>query len=107
MKIEIGDVYLGVDMAIPCAQIINELISNVFKYAFPDGRKGELCIKFNKDKKGRYVLVIGDNGIGLPKNLDFRKTQSLGLKIVNSLTEQIKGKIELNRVKGTKYTITL
>ena len=104
--VKIDNIFLGVDMAIPCAQIVNELVSNSLKYAFPDNQKGELIIKFNKDKKGKYILIISDNGIGLPKDLDVRETESLGLKIVNSLTEQIKGKIQLNRVNGTAFTIT-
>ncbi|MCU0822697.1 MAG: ATP-binding protein, partial [Spirochaetes bacterium] len=106
LTIEIDKIYLGVDLAIPCAQIINELVSNLFKYAFPYGGKGALLIRFSKDKKGKYTLIIGDNGIGLPAGMNLRKIESLGLKIVNSLTEQIKGKIEIAVTKGTRYTIT-
>ncbi len=105
-KIEVGDVHLSIDLAIPCAQIINELISNSFKHAFPEGGKGEVQIKFNRTKDGKYKLIISDNGIGFPEGVDFRKTESLGLKVVNSLTQQLHGNIELDGRNGTKFTLT-
>ncbi len=105
-KIEVGDVRLSIDLAIPCAQIINELISNSFKHAFPAGGKGEVKIKFNRTKDGKYKLIISDNGLGFPEGVNFRKTESLGLKVVNSLTKQLRGNIELDSSNGAKYTLT-
>ncbi len=106
LKFEVGDIHLGVDVAIPCAQIFNELISNSLKYAFPEGRKGEVQIRFNKGKNGKYRLTISDNGIGFPKDVDFQNTDSLGLQLVNALTEQLEGDIKLDTSQGTRYTIS-
>ena len=109
LNIHVMEVYLSVDLAIPCALIINELVSNALKYAFRDNREGIIRIEFNKDmaKEGDvYTLTVSDNGIGIPKDLDFRNVETLGLELVNTLTKQLKGKIELDRSEGSKFTIT-
>ncbi len=105
-KIEVADINLGVDVAIPCALIINELVSNSLKYAFPNGEDGELQICFKRDTMGNYTLSVSDNGVGLPAYLDFRRTESFGLQLVNILTGQLKGDIELDNTVGAKFTIT-
>jgi two-component sensor histidine kinase len=115
LKTIMNNVSLGVDKAIPCGLIINELLSNSLKYAFPflkegdghgeGGLKGEICINFSP-VNNKYELVYSDNGVGLPEDLDFRNTKSLGLQLVNSLTQQIGGVIELDRSKGTEFKIT-
>ncbi|MBF0542311.1 MAG: PAS domain S-box protein [Nitrospirae bacterium] len=106
MKINIKDVFLDINEAIPCGLIINEIISNSIKYAFPDNRKGIISVDFNKTPKG-YILYIGDNGIGLPKDIDFSKTKSLGLHLINILsTKQLDGQIEIERTNGTMFKIT-
>jgi PAS domain S-box-containing protein len=105
-KIEVTGIDLGVDLAIPCALIINELVSNSLKYAFPNGEGGELHISFYKDVMGRYILSVSDNGVGLPSYLDFRKAKTLGLQLVNTLTGQLKGDIKLDNTRGAKFTIT-
>ncbi|MBW8041648.1 MAG: hypothetical protein FVQ85_16855 [Planctomycetes bacterium] len=105
-KIDVKDVFLDINTAIPCGLIINELVSNALKYAFPDEREGEICIGLYPDKDGRFSLVIKDNGIGFPKDLDFRKTESLGMQLVIMLVEQIGGTIELERKEGAVFTIT-
>jgi PAS domain S-box-containing protein len=102
---DVTETHLGIDIAIPCALIINELVSNSLKYAFPDGRRGHIQIYFNHDKKGTYTLIVSDDGIGFPKDLNFQNTESLGLQLVNTLTRQLNGKIELVRKKGTRFTI--
>ncbi len=104
-RVDIRDIYLDIDMAIPCGLIINELFSNAFKYAFPDGRAGEVCVSLSR-RDGKYELVVSDDGAGLPPDLDFRNTDSLGLQLVNTLVEQLEGTIELNVEKGTNYKIT-
>jgi PAS domain S-box-containing protein len=100
-----GNASLGIDAAIPCGLIINELITNVFKHAFPDG-KGITTITICS--AGESVeLIIGDNGIGIPDDVDFRMTESLGLHLVTILVEnQLGGKISLDRRKGTVFHIT-
>ena len=102
---DIKDVPLDINTAIPCGLIINELISNSLKYAFPDGREGEIQIKLYASKDDTFSLIVRDNGIGLPEDLDFRNTKSLGLQVVVALVEQLKGTIELDRSEGTAFKI--
>jgi PAS domain S-box-containing protein len=104
LKINSDDVFLGVDTAIPCGLIINELVSNSLKHAFPDGREGEVRIELRADD-GQFMLMVSDNGVGFPQDLDFRDTGSLGLQLVNTLVEQIEGTIELDRSDGTAFRI--
>ena len=103
--LDIDDVKLNIETSVPCGLIITELVSNSLKYAFPNSLKGELKVSL-KIKDDHYVLTISDNGVGFPKDLDFEKTDSLGLQLVNSLTDQIDGKIELDSSHGTKFKIT-
>lgn len=106
LKIDAADILLGVDSAIPCGLIINELLSNSLKYAFPDGRKGKIDIALRKINEREIELIVGDNGTGLPADLDFRNTGSLGLKLVTMLAEdQLEGKIELDMTEGTKFRV--
>ena len=93
------------EMAISCGLIVNELVSNSLKHAFPEDRKGEICINFHSDND-RYSLIVSDNGIGFPKDLDFRETQTLGLQLVCTLVDQLGGSIKLNRDGGTQFKIT-
>jgi PAS domain S-box-containing protein len=103
--IDVADVTLNVNTAIPCGLIINELVTNCLKHAFPGNRTGEIVVSMRQTADGRYVLAVGDNGVGFPEDTDFRKTGSLGLKLVNSLTSQLDGTIELARNGGTTFTI--
>lgn len=96
---------LDMDSAIPCGLIINELVTNSLKYAFPDGRKGEIKIALEKTG-GEVELTVSDNGVSFPAGLDFRKTESLGLQLVNLLVNnQLDGHIDLDRSKGTEFKI--
>lgn len=103
--IKIEDVNLNIETAIPCGLIINELISNCLKYAFPNQMKGEIIINL-KSIEDKFELVISDNGIGLPENININKIKTLGLLLVNSLTEQIDGKISIYKKDGTQFKIT-
>lgn len=104
LKKNIKNVYLDVSTAIPCGLIINELVSNSLKYGFPRGKKGEITINFSS-KNNEYKLTVGDNGKGIPKYLDFRKSESLGLQLVRLLCKKLKGSIELDRSSGTVFKI--
>jgi PAS domain S-box-containing protein len=106
LRIGVRDVFLSVDTAIPCGLIINELVSNSLKHAFPDGRGGEICINLGPDGDGRLVLVVSDDGVGWPEDLDFKNTTSLGLQLVNSLVKQLEGTIELDQRRGVSFKIT-
>lgn len=107
LVVDAEKVHLGIDQAIPCGLIINELLSNSFKYAFPSGGKGgKVKIRFKRNNNA-IELTVSDNGIGIPKNIDIQNIESLGLRLINLLTqEQLKGSVKLNRQKGTQFTIT-
>ncbi|MHB1042223.1 MAG: histidine kinase dimerization/phosphoacceptor domain -containing protein [Eubacteriales bacterium] len=106
LKIEFQDIRLGIDTAIPCGLLINEMVTNSLKHAFPGGRKGEIRIALRFTGKDEIELVMADSGIGMPENLDFRKTESLGLQLITTLAEeQLKGEIRLSREKGTEFLI--
>lgn len=106
LKLDVHDVSVGVDTAIPCGLIINELVSNSLKHAFPDSMKGEICICLRSDNNHAFTLTVSDNGIGFPRDLDFRNTVTLGLQLVTTLVEQLKGTIELERGASTTFKIT-
>jgi len=103
---QIEDAYLPIDAAIPCGLIINELISNSFKYAFVDRTQGLICIHFNRQPNDHYRLTVCDDGGGIAKDLDITKTKSLGLKIIHKLVKQIDGEMETDFSNGTKFIIT-
>ncbi|RJR18149.1 MAG: PAS domain S-box protein [Nitrospiraceae bacterium] len=102
---ELDRITLALDTAIPCGLIVNELLSNSLKYAFPDSMSGEIRVTLRKNND-KVELTVGDNGVGLPPDLDFRNPRSLGLNIVNALVGQIRGNIELHREQGTEFLIT-
>ena len=96
---------LSLDQAIPCGLIANELISNALKYAFVDVDAGEISVSI-RDKDGKIELEISDNGIGLPEDLDYENSDSLGLQLVYTLVDQLDATMEVDTTKGTKYLIT-
>jgi PAS domain S-box-containing protein len=99
------DVSLTIETSIPCGLILNELVSNALKHAFPEGRGGEVNISMMK-AGDRFVLTVQDNGIGFPEALDFHNTKSLGLELVNLLVGQMNGAITLIVEGGATFTIT-
>ena len=105
LKTQDREIVLGLDMAVPCGLIINELVSNSLKHAFPDDRSGEIYIDLFKDNERGLVMTVSDNGIGLTEDLDIHKTKTLGLQLVISLVEQLEGTIEIDRSDGTKFEI--
>jgi len=113
LRAEISNVTLDIDTAIPCGLIVNELVTNAVKYAFPpeifrtrsEGFKGEIVVSFLPAEDGGYVLSVRDNGTGLPEGLDAGKAGSLGLQLVKGLVGQIQGTLEIGRTGGTAFTI--
>jgi two-component sensor histidine kinase len=87
---------MGVDLALPCGLILNELISNAFKHGFPNGA-GEIELTLRNGLEGKGTLSVEDNGIGIPSQLDVNTSKSLGLRLVRLLTQQIRGSFELVR----------
>jgi PAS domain S-box-containing protein len=104
LTLDIGDFALGVDEAIPCGLIVNELVSNSLKHAFPPGGKGEISIRFRSEEDGWAALTVADTGPGLPPGLDFRNTATLGLQLVVLLVQQLRGTVEMGE-KGAVFTI--
>ena len=102
--IKIENIMLNIETAIPCGLIISELVSNSLKHAFPEGKEGKLCVSI-KSHDNKYEMKISDDGIGFPEDIDFKNTDTLGLKLVNTLVKQIDGKITLDRSYGTEYNI--
>ncbi len=99
------EVMMGLETAIPCGLIVSELVTNTLKYAFPHQEKGEFKIELHSCSDGFYNLIISDNGVGMPENINFDETDTLGLQLVNSLVNQLEGTIELNRNNGTLFKI--
>ena len=106
LTLNIEDIPLGITEAIPCGLIINELVSNALKHAFPHGREGEITIQLQRAGANQIALTVRDNGVGFPEHVDFRKSPSLGLTLVRSLVEQLDGAIELDSREGTAFTVT-
>lgn len=105
LNVDLQTVFLNLDLAIPCGLIINEIISNALKYAFPENKAGDEIIIMIKMEGDNIRLVLGDNGIGLAKHIDYKNTESLGLQLVVTLVGQLNGSMELDNTNGTKYTI--
>jgi PAS domain S-box len=98
-------ILLNIETAIPCGLIVGELVSNSLKYAFPNHETGKILVSINPCGE-EFELIISDNGIGFPENIDFKNINtSLGLRLVNTLTKQLEGSVELDKTEGTKFKI--
>jgi two-component sensor histidine kinase len=105
ITLEVDDSVVDIDLAVPLGLILNELITNCYKYAFYDRTKGEILIQFRQEQK-HFVFVVQDNGVGLPANLDFDKPLSVGINLVRGLVRQIKGHLEIvSNNTGTVFTV--
>lgn len=104
LKVDIDDISFNMETAIPCGLIINELVSNALRYAFPND-EGNIFVSLRHYNDNKYLLTISDTGIGIPDDIYFKNTQSLGFRLVNNLTKQLEGKIELDRKDGTTFNI--
>lgn len=105
LKLDVGNVFLDLDRAIPCGLIINELLTNALKYAFVSKDEGEVRIVL-KQNGNEICLIVSDNGVGFPSTIDFRNTESLGMQLVVTLVQQLRGEIVLDNSSGAHYTIT-
>ncbi|BAY25180.1 two-component sensor histidine kinase [Calothrix sp. NIES-2100] len=112
LNIQVENVSLDIETAIPCGLIINELVSNALKYAFPDNRPGKIQlhlyqeVKFSLDKQHNLILIVRDNGVGLPTDFERNQTKTLGITLVYGLVKQLKGCIEIHSQQGTEFKIT-
>lgn len=103
-KMILEEVMLGLETAIPCGLIISELVTNTLKYAFPNHMGGEFKIELYF-VDGLYHLIISDDGVGIPPQIDFDETETLGLQLVHTLVNQLEGTVDLIRNNGTEFKI--
>lgn len=105
LELDIENVELNIETSVPCGLIINELVSNSLKHAFPQGRNGKIIVKFHKIKD-KYVLMVGDNGIGPLEKSVLESSKKLGFNLVKSLIKQLDASLEILESEGTLYRIT-
>lgn len=106
INVDADSIKVDSGIGISCGLIVNELVTNSFKYAFPDNRDGVISIELKKQHPGEVELNISDNGVGLPENFDRLKIKSLGLTLIYSLVQQIGGHIEMENNQGARACIT-
>ncbi len=105
LEIDAPDIYLSIDRAVPLSLITNELLTNALKHAFPDGREGTIHIQMERIEN-RFIYRFADDGIGLPDDLDYTNTHTLGLQLVCNLVKQLLGTMTLKRGTGTAFELT-
>jgi two-component sensor histidine kinase len=106
LELRVQPVQISMDQAIPCGLILNELLSNSLKHAFSDGREGRMTITLQRTGAGKVELAVADNGVGLPPNFCLEgERQSLGLKVVRALIEQLDGEYSVTSEAGSTFRI--
>ena len=105
LNIQVDEIFLDIDRAVPCGLIMNELVSNALKHAFPNGQSGDIWVELRINSNHHCTLRVADNGIGIPPELDIQDTDSLGLQLVDTLVDQLDGTIKLDRRGGTEFRI--
>ena len=103
------NVHLGVDTAIPCGLIVNELVANAFKHGFPNGGPGTLTLLLRHTAPGRLEMIVEDDGRGIPPGVDLARTESLGMQLVYTLVQQLRGSIAVDSHPGcgTRFRLEL
>jgi two-component sensor histidine kinase len=105
LALDLEDVILEIDKAIPCGMIINELVSNCLKHAFEGRKGGHITITVRVDEGRKLAMSVADDGSGFPAHIEFPSKSSLGLRLVQMLTDQLKGNVAMDRTNGTMFTI--
>jgi two-component sensor histidine kinase len=106
LDVRVDEVSLDLDQAVPCGLILNELMTNALKYAFPDANAGTIWVELFACPERVLSLRVADDGVGLPADLDIHNTRSLGLQLVNSLVAQMDGSLEVERSGGTAFWVS-
>lgn len=101
-----SSIFLSIETAVPCGLIVNELISNCIKHAFPNDQGGEIYISIDSPSVNEYKLIVADNGVGLPQEFAIDKVESLGLQLVKTLVNQINGTLEIESNQGVRFSIS-
>jgi PAS domain S-box-containing protein len=104
-KLHVDPVSLDLDTAIPVGLITNELVTNSLKYAFAGRSVGEIGVRLTKSAEGDFLLMVSDNGVGLPEKFNFEKATSLGLRLVRILTKQMRARLEISKGMGTQFRV--
>ena len=105
IQVDADEIRLGIDASIPCGLILNELVANALKHAFPEGKEGKINIRMRLEDN-RVTITVQDNGIGFPEPLDLTNVKSMGLRLVNILVRQMNGDINMRVDGGTTWTVT-
>jgi two-component system, sensor histidine kinase PdtaS len=105
IEVEANQVRLPINEAIPCGLIVNELVSNALKHGFPDQRRGGVRVDLKHDAQGEVVLSISNDGAPIPEELNLERSGTLGLQLVQLLTRQMRGKLEVQRSNPTRFTL--
>ncbi|MBF0336398.1 MAG: sensor histidine kinase [Nitrospirae bacterium] len=106
LNISVSELELGIDTAVPCGLLINEMLTNAVKHAFPDEMRGEVCIGLSNTPEGYIELIVRDNGIGISEAIDIRNNKTMGLELILGITEiQLGGKVELKNKEGTEIKV--
>ncbi len=103
-SINAENILMSIDTAIPCGLIVNELINNILKHAFPDGYNGKIELNLRRSDEN-VILEVNDNGIGIPDSFNMDKNDTLGMQLIDTLVRQLDGVIEVNRINGTRFSI--
>ncbi|WOJ91343.1 PAS domain S-box protein [Methylocapsa polymorpha] len=105
LSIDAVQALLPIDTAIPCGLIINELITNSIRHAFPQGRRGNIAVELTKDAEGKMALCVTDDGVGIPAGVDLTRATTLGLQLVNVLTDQLGGNCSVHKAHPTRFVL--
>ncbi len=105
LELDIGELQVPVDKAIPCGLVLNELISNAVKHAFPGGRSGTLRIQVGLAPDGRLEMIVADDGVGLPVGFSPEESSSVGMQVVTALAEQLDAELQVERHNGTQWIV--
>jgi len=105
LTLDLKQLFLSVDLAIPCGLILNELATNALKHAFKGRSNGEVAVMISSDPDAIVRMTVSDNGVGMPNGLDWRQSTSLGLNLVQMLSKQLKAQVEVQSNNGTEFRI--
>jgi PAS domain S-box-containing protein len=106
LELDVEPVTVSLDKTIPCGLLVNEIVSNSLKYAFPNTRSGTVAVGAHTRPDGHLTLTLTDDGVGLPAEIVVDRTPTLGLQLVNILTEQLGGQLTVERSPGTRFVIS-